>query len=80
MSASDCLKIAGEAAEVLEEMGFTAVARLRDGIVTLECWERGPGPIRMVRQVVDDVRVSKTTLARTCATALRTSAGPANLS
>ena len=34
----------------------------------------------MVRQVVDDVRVSKTTLARTCATALRTSAGPANLS
>jgi len=80
MSASECLKIAGEAAEVLEEMGFTAVARLRDGIVTLECWDRGPGPIRMVRQVVDDVRVSKTTLARTCATALRTSAGPANLS
>jgi hypothetical protein len=80
MSASDCLKIAGEAAEVLEEMGFTAVARLRDGIVTLECWERGPGPIRMVRQVVDDERVSKTTLARTCATALRASAGPANLS
>jgi hypothetical protein len=71
MSASECLKIAGEAAEVLEEMGFTAVARLRDGIVTLECWERGPGPSRMVRQVVDDVRVSKLALAQASAKALR---------
>jgi hypothetical protein len=80
MSASECLKIAGEAAEVLEEMGFTAVARLREGIVTLECWERGPGPIRMVRQVVDDVRLSKTTLARTCANALRSRSGSQSLS
>jgi hypothetical protein len=70
MSASECLKIAGEAAEVLEQMGFTAVARLRDGIVTLECWEHGPGPVRMVRQVVDDARVSKLALAQACANAL----------
>jgi hypothetical protein len=74
MSASECLKIAGEAAEVLEEMGFTAVARLRDGVVTLDCWERGPGPGRMVRQVVDDVRVSKLALAQASAKALRTDA------
>jgi hypothetical protein len=75
MGASECLKIAGEAAEVLEEMGFTAVARLSEGIVTLECWERGPGGVRVVRQVVDDVRVSKHALARTCATALRDEEG-----
>lgn len=70
MSASECLKIAGEAAEVLEQMGFTSVARLRDGVVTLECWEHGPGPVRMVRQVVDDARFSKHALAQACANAL----------
>lgn len=74
MSVSECLKIAGEAAEVLEERGFVSVARLRDGVVTLECWERGPGQVRMVQHVVDDLRVSKLELAEACVHALDTPA------
>jgi len=77
MSNQECLKIAGDAAQVLDEMGFVSVARLRDGIVTLECWERGSS--RMVRQIVDDPRIPTQALADLCAAALR-SAGASPLS
>lgn len=71
MSESECLKNAGEAAELLEAMGFIAIARLRNGIVTLECWHPGPGPSRIVRHTIDDPRLSRAAIAQTCAAALR---------
>ena len=71
MSASDRLRVAGEAAQSLEDMGFVAVARLCDGVVTLECWERGPGPGRMVRQIVGEELATRQILAESCAAALR---------
>lgn len=71
MSASECLKNAGEAAELLEAMGFIAVARLRDGIVTLECWHPGPGASRVVRHTIDDPSLSRAAIAQACAAALR---------
>lgn len=71
MTPSERLKIAGDAAEILEEMGFVSVARLRGGVVTLECWERTDAPARMVRHVVDDVSATSDVLARACASALR---------
>jgi len=71
MSPQECLKIAGEVAEVLDEMGFVSVARLSEGVVTLECWE--PKGTRVVRQVVDDPRIPKHALAEMCAAALRRS-------
>ncbi len=52
MGTSDRLKTAGEAAELLEQMGYVSVARMRDGIVTLECWERTGG--RVLRHVIED--------------------------
>jgi hypothetical protein len=71
MGPSERLKIAGEAAELLEEMGFVSVARLRDGIVTLECWDRLGKPPKMVTHVVDEEAITKQLLASACAGALR---------
>lgn len=71
MGPSERLKIAGEAAERLEEMGFVSVARLRDGIVTLECWDRMGKPPKMVTHVVDEETVTAHFLASACAGALR---------
>ena len=71
MNSSERLKVAGQAAETLEDMGFVAVARLSDGVVTLECWERGPGAGRMVRHIVSDELATRQILAESCAAALR---------
>ncbi len=71
MNASERLKVAGLAAQTLEDMGFVAVARLSDGVVTLECWERGPGAGRMVRHIVGDELATRQILAESCAAALR---------
>jgi len=71
MGASERLKTAGEAAELLEEMGYVSVARLCDGVVTLECWERTRVSGRMIRQIVDDEAITKRLLAETCAAAFR---------
>jgi hypothetical protein len=76
MSPSDRLRIAGEAAEVLEEHGYVSVARLADGVVTLECWERSQTGGRMHRHVVDEEGATTRLLADTCLLALR--AGPAS--
>jgi hypothetical protein len=70
MNASERLKVAGQAAETLEDMGFVAVARLSDGVVTLECWER-TGAGRMVRHIVGDELATRQILAESCAAALR---------
>ncbi|HEU4538479.1 MAG TPA: hypothetical protein VFS00_30370 [Polyangiaceae bacterium] len=45
MGTSERFEIAGRAAELLEPMGFTAMARLKDGIVTIELW-RGTRGLR----------------------------------
>jgi hypothetical protein len=71
MGPSERLKIAGEAAELLEEMGFVSVARLREGVVTLECWDRLGKPPKMVTHVVDEETITKQILADACAGALR---------
>lgn len=71
MNPSERLKVAGQAAQTLEDMGFVAVARLSDGVVTLECWERGPGGGRMVRHIVSDELATRQILAESCAAALR---------
>lgn len=76
MTASDRLKIAGDAAELLEEMGYVSVARLRDDVVTIECWERTGASGRMIRQIVDDDALTTRLLADTCAAALRGGASP----
>ena len=76
MGPSERLKIAGEAAELLEEMGFVSVARLRDGIVTLECWDRAGTPPKMVTHTVDEEAITKHLLANACAGALRGTPDP----
>ncbi len=70
MNSSERLKVAGQAAQTLEDMGFVAVARLSEGVVTLECWERA-GAQRMVRHIVNDELVTRQILAESCAAALR---------
>lgn len=67
MSADELFKIAGEAAEILETMGFTAVARKRDGIVTLECWRPFKGRMRtLCHTVSDSASLTPASLAAAC--------------
>ncbi len=63
MGPSERLKVAGDAAQLLENMGFVAVARLRDGVVTLELWRAD----RRLRHVVDDEANDPRVLAASCA-------------
>lgn len=63
MDAQAQLKLAGEAAEILETMGFVAVARLKSGVVSLEFW-RGE---RAMRYELPDVAVTPRSLAEACA-------------
>lgn len=67
MHEDDCLKIAGEAADLLGSMGVQACARLREGKVTLQAW-RGR---RMLECEVDDPSISPRHLAGACAAELR---------
>jgi hypothetical protein len=64
---SDPLAAAGEAAQMLDEMGFHAVARKRDGVVTLETWGKG----RALRVIVNDGSVSPGELVRACLSELQ---------
>jgi hypothetical protein len=76
MTPGERLKLAGEAAELLEERGFVSAARLRDGIVTLECWDHESSPVRLVRHVVGDAPgTTREGLAEACAAALRGARG-----
>lgn len=67
----DFLALAGTAACLLEDMGFVAVARKRDGVVTLELWIEADGKRVGLRRVVSDDSLTPEQLATACATALR---------
>ena len=59
--------VAGDAACLLEEMGFVAVARRRDRVVLLEFWKVVAGEQRLMRHVVPPETDAADTLARECA-------------
>ena len=62
---------AGEAAALLEEMGFVAVARKRNEVVALEFWRVVGGQQRAMRHVVDEEPASASSLAQICAAEFR---------
>ena len=62
MDDSAKLRLAGEAAEVLEQMGFTAVGRLKSGYVWLELWRDGTA----MRYELSAAEVSPRALAEAC--------------
>jgi hypothetical protein len=67
----DVLRVAGEAACLLEDLGFHAVARKKEGQVTLEFWSVADrGQIGM-RRLVDHTDTSAERLANECARAFR---------
>lgn len=69
MSADERFRIAGEAACLLEELGFTAVARKKDDLVTLEFWPVAPtagAPRTGMRRVLDDDDIAAEQLASEC--------------
>jgi hypothetical protein len=71
MSARQCFEVAGRAAAMLEEMGFVAVARLKEGVVTIELW-RGD---RAMRYEFTDPSVAPQALALACAAEYRERVG-----
>lgn len=58
---------AGEAACLLEDVGFVAVARRRDQVVLLEFWKMVAGEQRLMRHVVPSDVGPADVLARDCA-------------
>ncbi len=71
MSPSEILRIAGDAAGILETMGYTAVARMRDGKVSLELWRVvGKQQLRL-QQTVDATTSSPLVVAHVCSAAFR---------
>lgn len=76
MNGDDLLRLGGEAATLLEEMGYVACARLKDDRVMLDCWARdGQSPPK--RFVLDDPRLTAQRLAVTVAAAMRAPDKPA---
>jgi hypothetical protein len=75
MNPSDLLRLAGDASEMLETMGFTSVARLRDEVVTLTAWRVVGGRQLTHVHVVDGSLVSSRVLAQTCAVEFRVQHG-----
>ena len=71
MDSHRMLEVAGDAACLLEEMGFTSVARLKDGTVVLELWRPVGGEQRAMRRVVEPSEISAKELADQCAAAFR---------
>ncbi|HEU4411815.1 MAG TPA: hypothetical protein VFS43_41630 [Polyangiaceae bacterium] len=71
MGARECFEVAGQAAGLLEEMGFVAVARLKGGVVTLEFW-RGE---QAMRYEFTDPSVTPRSLALACAAEYRERVG-----
>jgi hypothetical protein len=68
---TDPLVLAGDAAEILEQMGMVACGRRRSGVVTIECWVQASGQRYFLRQEVRDPTISAQALAETCALKLR---------
>jgi hypothetical protein len=73
MDAGERLKVAGDAAVLIEEMGpgLTAVARLREGVVLLECWGATRRRPVIVQCVVAEDPGSAGALAERCVAELR---------
>jgi hypothetical protein len=63
--------MAGEAAGLLEGMGFVAVARKRDEVVALELWRVVDGKQRAMRHVVEGGHETAEELAAFCNAAFR---------
>lgn len=63
----DPFELAGEAACLLEEMGFVAVARKRDGMVMLEIFRAVGNEQRSMRYVLSAAFDSPDELAQRCA-------------
>jgi hypothetical protein len=63
----DPFELAGEAACLLEEMGFVAVARKRDGAITLEIWRAMGNERRVMRYTLAAEFESPKELADHCA-------------
>jgi hypothetical protein len=63
----DPFEQAGEAACLLEEMGFVAVARKREETVTLELWRAVGSERRVMRYVLQAPFASARALADHCA-------------
>ena len=67
MSPSELLKIAGDAAIILDTMGYTSVARLKEGVVALDLWRVVDKRQLRLRHVVDETITSPHVLAQSCA-------------
>ena len=66
MDQSQRFLVAGDAATLIEAAGFTAVARLKDGIVTIEFWGPGGG----LRRVIHEDAPNAENIADECIAAL----------
>jgi len=75
MSPSELLEVAGDAAEHLESMGYVAVARLKDSVITLTVWRVVGGRQLTHVHVVDGSVKTPTVLAQTCAAEFRVKYG-----
>jgi hypothetical protein len=64
--AVDLLVLGGEAAAALEEMGYVAVARKRDGVVTVEVRKLVGTRQYVMSHVLDDPSVPLTELVTRC--------------
>ncbi len=64
-------ELAGEAAGLLEGMGFVAVARKREQVVALEFWRVVQGQQRAMRHVVAEAPLTASALAQICAAEFR---------
>jgi len=71
MTPSERFKVAGDAAEILEGMGFTAIARMSEGTIELDYWCLIGKKSRGFRHVIDSDPVSARALAEVCAVELR---------
>lgn len=72
--AADLFEIAGQAACLLEDMGFVAVARRRDGHTTIELWQVVKGEQRAIQVAIDAPSVptaSAEAMAEACAARFR---------
>jgi hypothetical protein len=67
MGTSERFEIAGRAAELLEPMGFTAMARLKGGVVSIEFW-RGS---QAMRYELADESIPAVAVAAACAAEYR---------
>jgi len=70
MSADDRFRVAGEAACLLEDLGFSAVARKKNELVTLEFWPSANAAMDQsrsgMRRIVDEDDIAPERLASEC--------------